>query len=252
MHTFAARYGDRAAFEALVDRLSTLGIDAAYATVALLGHHRSLDLGVRAAEAIANRVTGSREAANFAHYAVIGMTSTFEMDSFNSGFIRHSSPHPSIDVWAELVETWTLRNDATEIERFRLLLAASQLGSARAVDSLETLVCSLMNPDDSRFDAEDELGQHMRAAIDELRQKRRPLPLTVGERFARALRPNVPFAGIAAIAAHADRAALDLLVLIHNDSQTWGRRAEFAEATETLASRLGVIVTRAGDNLMCS
>ena len=252
MLTFAARYGDRAAFEALLDRLSTLGIDVACAAVALLGHYRSRELGIRAAEAIATRVTRTSEAVNFAGSAEIGMNYVFDMDSFRNGVMRRSSPHPSQDVWSELVETWTRWNDATEIEQLRLLLAASQLGSARAVDSLETSVCSLMNPDDARFDAEDEVGHHIRAGIDELRQKRRLLPMTVGERFARALRPNVQYAGVDAIAAHADRAALDLLVRLHNDSRAWQMRGTLSETIETLAGRLGVIVTKAGNDLKCS
>ena len=253
MLTFAARYGDRAAFEALVDRLSTLETDVAWAAVALLGHYRSRELGTRAAEAIGTRViTRTGEAVNFAERAVIGMNYIYEMDSFSSGSLHRSSPHPSLDVWAELIETWIRRNDATEIEHLKLLLASSQLGSARSVDSLEASVCSLMNPDDSRFDAEDELGHHIRAAIDELRQKRRMLPLAVAERFARCSRPNIRYAGIAAIAAGADRTALDLLVRLHNDSSEWETRVDLSEPIESLAGRLNVIVTKAGRDLKCS
>ena len=98
MLTFAARYGDRAAFEALLDRLSTLGIDVAWAAVALLGHYRSRELGIRAAEAIGTRVTRTSEAVNFAESAVIGMNYVFEMDSFRSG---------SACVAPRLIHHWT-------------------------------------------------------------------------------------------------------------------------------------------------
>ncbi len=74
------------------------------------------------------------------------------------------------------------------------LSAASRLGSARAVSSLETLVCSLTDPDDRRFDVEDEYGLHIRAAINELPREGRLLPMTVGESFARASRANVTYA----------------------------------------------------------
>jgi hypothetical protein len=178
----------------------------------------------------------------------MGMTSVFEMDMFWGGAVLPSTPHPSLDAWAGLVETWTDRNDATEIERLRILVAAIELGSRRAVDVLEGLICGLRDPDDSRFNEEDKTGHHIRTAIDELRRKRRLLPLAVGERFARASRPNVPYAGIAAVAAHADRVALDLLLQLHNDSSE-DMHDQLLESIETLAGRLGLTVGNVGNVL---
>jgi catechol 2,3-dioxygenase-like lactoylglutathione lyase family enzyme len=248
MRAFAAADNDRDAFEWLVDRLPTLETDVAGATVVLLGHYPSRELGRRAADHIGARVTGAKEAADFARDAVMGMTTVFEMFSFRIGTLRPSPPHPSIDLWAGLVETWAETSDATEIERLRILVAATNLGSLRATDVLEGSIRGLTDPDDCRFNEEDEGGHHIRAAIDELRRKRRLLPLAVGERFARASRPNVPYAGIAAIAAHADRAALDLLLQLHNDSSE-RMRDTFSESIETLAGRLGLTVGKVGNVL---
>jgi hypothetical protein len=253
LQVFAARYGDREAFQGLVNRLATLELRIAEATVALLGHHPSRDLGVQAAEAAGSRVTSGREAVRFAQHVVTGVTTIFEMDYFQSGSLPPSPAHPSLDVWAELVETWIAQFDFTEVERFRILTAGSQLGSVRATSVLERLIRELSDPDDTRYDEEDEYGHYVRAALHELRLKRRLLPLEVGECFARASRANLAYAGIEAIAAHADRPALDLLLRLQDGSSEWGFRSTLSFAIETLAGRLGLcIIIDPGETLTVS
>jgi hypothetical protein len=252
MRVFAARYGDREALQGLVNRLATVDLQIAEAAVALLGHHPSRDLGMQAAEAVGFRVTSGEEAVRFAQNAVIGMTRIFEMDLFQSGILVPSPPHPALDGWAELLETWIARSDFTEIQRFRILTAATQLGSERAISVLEGLIRELSDPDDPGYDQEDEHGHHIRAAMHELRRKRRLLPLEVGERFARASRPNLPYAGIEAIAAHADQAALDLLLRHYNGSANWELSIALSGAIETLAGRLGLSIVKVADTLKVS
>jgi hypothetical protein len=103
------------------------------------------------------------------------------------------------------------------------------------------------NPDGREFD-DDEYGHTLRSAVDELRRRRRLIPLHAAERFARARRPNLPYAGIAAIAAHADRPALNLLVQLHG--QIDGFKAEALETLEILAGRLGVTLRRRSGRLV--
>jgi hypothetical protein len=239
---FAVRYGGREALEDLVNRLETVEASIAGATVALLGHHPSRDIGVRAAEAASRLVTTGEEAVRFAREAVNGLTFIFQMDVFQGGALVPSPPHPALDVWTELVETWIARFDFTEIQRLRILTSAAQLGSAQAVRVLEGLIRGLSDPDDPRYDQEDESGQYIRTAIYELRRRRRLLPLEVGERFARASRSNLRFAGVEAIAAHADRPCLDLLLRLHNDLSDWELRTILVADIETLAGRIGVSI----------
>ena len=244
MQVFAARYGDREAIENLIDRLATLELSIAGAIISLLGHHTSQDLGVRAAEAARSRVMNSEEAVSFAHHAATGLTSIFQMDSFQAGVLAPSPPHPALNEWAELVETWMDQFDFSEIQRFRLLTAATQLGSDRAIGILERLISQLSDPDDSRYDEEDPHGQHLHRAMYQLRRKRRILPLEVGERFARASRFALPYSGIEAIAAHADRNSLDLLLRLHNAASNWELRSTLSAEIETLAGRLGLSILR--------
>ncbi len=249
MLTLAARHGNEEAFRHLIGNLATADILIAGTTISLFGHYPSRDLGVTAAEAVQSRVHDAKEAAEFASYAVTGMTYIFEMDSFGSGTLQTTSPHPAIDVWIDLVESWIDRNDLTEIQRIKITTAALNLGSTRVLDRLENLVLAIEDPDDTRFNGEDEYGHTIRRAIDELRSRRKLLSLSVAERFARAKRHNVPYAGIGAIAAHGNRLALDLLVAIHNEPSRNDMRSELFEAIEPLAGRLGLRVMRAGNRL---
>jgi hypothetical protein len=250
MLAFSARYGDEPAFRELVNGLGTAELRLAGATVALFGHYPMRELGVAAAESVRRRVNSAKEAAAFAGFAVIGMTSVFEMDSFQCGVLQSAPPHPALGAWADLVEDWMDRNDASEIERITIVVAAVRLASRQAIDRLEGIVHGLGDPDDARFDTEDEYGMTIRSAFDELRRKRRLLPLSLAERLARAQRSNVPFAGVEAITAHSNHAALDLLVALHNHRpEAADLRSTLFEAIEPLAARLGVTIVRVGRSL---
>lgn len=247
---FSVQYGDEQTFRRLVADLGTADIRMAAATIALFGHYPVRELGMVAAESVRTRVNSAKEATTFAGNAVIGMTCAYEMDGLGGGGVgRPVPPHPAIDAWAELVEDWMDQDDASDIERIRIIVAALSLGSLRAVDRLESVIRGLGDPDDMRFDAEDELGSTIRNAIDELRRKRRLLPLSLAERLARAKRPNVPFAGVGAIAAHGSRVALDLLVALYNQTTEGVLRGTVFEAIEPLAGRLGVMIVGDGRSL---
>jgi NACHT domain len=249
MLAFSARYGDEQAFRLLIGDLTTADLRLAGATISLFGHYPYRDLGTSAAAAVQDRVCDSREAAAFASHAATGMTYIFEMDGFDSGLLQPAPPHPALDAWADLVETWMDRNDATEIQRITIAVAALRLGSLRAIDRVESLVHAIGDPDDVRFDQEDEHGHTIRAAVDELQRRRRLLPLPLAERFVRANRPNVPYAGVNAIAARGDRSALDLLITLHNEPPKADLRSTLFEAIEPIAGRLGVTVVRDGQRL---
>lgn len=249
MLTFSARYGDEQAFRMLVENLATADLRFASATVSLFGHYPFRDLGITAATAVHTRVHDAREAAAFASSAATGMTYIFEMDSFRSGTLQHAPPHPAIDAWLELVESWMDRDDATEIQQITIAVAALRLGSLRAADRLECLVLALSDLDNTRYDEEDQDGHTIRSAIDELQRKRRLLPLPLSESFVRTKRANIPYAGVYAIAAHRDRPALDLLIALHNEPPKADLRSVLFEAIEPLAERLGVTVVRDGPSL---
>ncbi|WP_460109441.1 hypothetical protein [Pseudomonas sp. S3_H04] len=139
--------------------------------------------------------------------------------------------------------------DTSEIQRITIALSAVKLGSLGAIDRLERLVYALGDPDDARFDEEDEYGHKIRSAVDELQRRRSLLPLSFAERFARCQRPNIPFAGVNSIVAHGNRPALDLLITLYNDPSVSNLKNTLFEAIEPIAGRLGVTVLRADQRL---
>ena len=111
------------------------------------------------------------------------------------------------------------------------------------------MVLAIEDPDDSRYDEGDQLGQGMREAVSEVRRWNGPIPLDLATRLTRAGRANVPYAGIAAIGAHGTRDALDLLIALHNEQGDRHHRSTLAGEIETLAGKLGVFIQRDGASL---
>lgn len=248
MVVWAARYGNITAYRMLLERLPTLDIDLASKTVSLLGHYRSRAIGVRAAEFVAMRNMSAQEVTTMASSAVAGTTYIYDMDYFDGGTMRYCPPHPSIDAWAELVETWSVRNDLSFLERLRVLQNSVNLGSQRDLDRLEEALLTVTDPDAPEYD-KDDYGHDLRSALDELRKRRRLLPLEVGELFARARKPNVPYGGIASIGAHTNRSAVDLLVRLYGDLDDWHYKSQVMETLETLSGRLGLTLRKRGNEL---
>lgn len=249
MLLLSARHGDEQAFRIMVGELATTDIRFAEATISLFGHYPIRDLGIAAAAAIKTRVHDSRTAAAFADRAVIGMTYIFEMDSFDGGVLLPAPLHPAIDIWTDLVEDWMDRKDLSEIQGITIALAATQLGSVRAIDRLERLINALGDPDDAQFDEEDKYGNKIRSAIDELQRRRNRLPLILAERFARSQRPNIPYAGVNSIAAYRNRPALDLLITLYNEQPGIHLSNTLLDAIEPIAGSLGITVVKTDRHL---
>ena len=89
------------------------------------------------------------------------------------------------------------------------------------------------------------MGHILSAVFREVRRRKIAVPLVIAERFVRSKRPNVPGAGISAIAAHANMEALHLLIRLHNTLDDWHERDMLANAIEQLAARLRVTIIRA-------
>lgn len=245
----SARFNDEKAFRIMVRDLATIELRFAKVTISLFGHYPNKDLGIAAAAIIRDRVKDSQSAVAFADQAVLGMKYIFEMDSFGGGTLMPAPPHPALDAWANLVEDWLDLTEISEIQQIIIAVSAVRLGSVRAIDRLERLVYALGDPDDARYDEEDEHGHHIRSAVDELQRRRSILPLPLAERFARSQRPNVPFAGVKSIAAHGNRTALDLLVILYNEPSKASLKSTVFESIEPIAGRLGVTVVKTKQRL---
>jgi hypothetical protein len=246
----AARFGDREAFAALVEMLPTLSSLVAQQVISLFGHHPGRTLAERAAALVEARVTTGTEAVTFAHSAETGMLYVYDMDLGFGGGLHDASPHAGTATWAQLLEAWSDRSDLSDTQRMGILTAAARLGAIRAQTRLGEIVLAIEDPDAPRYYEDDDYGHTMRSAVSEFRRRRPLIPLEVAERFARAKRPNVPYEGISAIAAHGDRAALDLLITLHSELSDWGARDTLESTIETLSAKLDLVIRRSNGALV--
>jgi len=242
---FAARFGDRATFEELVEAIPVKSIEVVGQTISLFGHHPGRELAERAAHLVEARVNSGADASSLAHSVTTGMLYIYEMDYGLGGTLHHTQPHAGVQRWMEAVETWSARDDLSEIQRLRLLTAGAQLGSKVARVQLEATVLALSNPDDSRYDQEDDYRHVITSAIREARRRRPLLPLQLAERFVRAKRPNLPQTGISAIEAYESLDAMKLLISLHSELSDWYVNDALANAIEGLAAKLGLVVCKA-------
>lgn len=245
----AARHGDRAAFEQLIEELPIMTTQLVHQTLALFGHHPGRTLAARAAELVETRSASAEDIASFASGAYFGMRYIYEMDWGFGGSARETHPHAGTPIWADLLTRWLERNDLSASQRMDVATHGAKLGSERAKQVLISLVLAIEDPDDPRYDDGDGFGQAMRTAVDETRRWHGQIPLDLADRLARAKRPNVPFAGIAAIEAHGDRTALNLLLRLHRETKEWFDRSALEGAIEKLASKLSIFVKRSGEML---
>jgi hypothetical protein len=242
----AARYGDREMFEALIEEIPTLPALIVRETLALFGHHPGAALAERAAELVSERPLPPEEVVSFASGADLGMRYVYEMDYGFGGSLRETSAHAGTSIWAGLLTRWLDRDDLSDGRRMEIATHAGKLGSEGAKRALLEMVLAIGDPDDPRHDDGDGFGQTLRTAVDETRRWYGHIRLDLAERLARARRPNVRYAGIAAIEASGDRAAVDLLLRLHREAEMWGDRDTLESSIERLASKLSIFVRRRG------
>jgi len=132
---FSARFGDRLAFEQLLEKMGDGQIELAAQAVSLFGHHPGRVLAERAADLAEEHIGDGKDAARLGHAATTGMLYIFEMDFGMGGALRHAAPHAGTGRWMQLVEKWSERDDLGVVQKLELLTSASQLGSIRARDA---------------------------------------------------------------------------------------------------------------------
>lgn len=128
----AARHGDRAAFEKLIEELPTMTAQLVHQTLGLFGHHPGRALAARAAELVGARLASANDIASFAGGADIGMRYVYEMDWGFGGSLRETQPHAGTGIWADLLTRWLDRNDLSDSQRMDIASHAAKLGSEPA------------------------------------------------------------------------------------------------------------------------
>jgi hypothetical protein len=237
---YAARYGDEAAFESLIDRIDTLSVYLIGLVLSLFGHHRRLDISERAVALLRKREISSSDVVSLAPSIRTGMLSIFEMDWLGGGALAPCPPHPALSLFASLVDEWIFSQtlQLSFEQRVRAYDVASQLGLKHATVALQTLIAQAAQRNSVAAEPNDWDWHHnVSNALIELTQKRRLLDLAALATLVRMNGPNSAMRSVAMIAAHGSAEALEMLVTLYAETADWHRRGDILAEIESLAGR---------------
>jgi len=241
MLVLASRLGNADAYDELVSRLDTLDNDILHQTLNSLGTVGNSSAEELARSKLARRDFPPQDIPDIIGSVLTGLTNKIDGHGWDT-FALEAVPLPSsFQSWMSIVDEWLDVKGLTTIQRLRAISRVLEY-RPELIDEIKEIVFSIEDPDDDVWNNEDEHGHHLRGALDDVRRHRVVVPLEFAKKFALAERPNLMFAGIAAIAAHFSHEALDLLVSIYKSASHEDKGFVF-EAIETLATRLGVVLS---------
>lgn len=252
LQLFEARFGDRAAFEQLVDGISHSPIVHAATTIALFGHYPNRELAERAATLIQKRSLSSNDIVRIANSVTTGMLHIFEMDFQFGGTLRQAPPHPGLQSWIELLDHWADRHDLNPRDQLDVLAAGTGVGSDWARSRLEAMVFSIENMDAPEWVDGDEMGHSLSDAIREVQRRKPLLPLPFIERLLRSTRYNIATRGIAALKALGNDKALQRLIDFHGSISDWHLKDTASNTLESMAAKQGMMIQRDTHNYRMS
>lgn len=236
---YQLRAGARDAFVSMIDRVEHAPLDVVQAVMVSMNHFPEKALGDLILAKLQHRSDPPSAAVEFAGAAIVGLTKRISHDGWNYYGVDEAPRHPSWSAWSPMFDRWIATAGLSKVERLRMFHCLVDI-RPELLPEIRDIVFSATEPDSTEWD-EDDGGHCLRSAMDELRRHRVPIPLNLAERFVRARRANLPYAGVSAIAAEATDDALRSLIGLY---KTVDRdvRATILEALEVVAARLGVTI----------
>lgn len=235
---YQLRAGDRAAFEEMIDRIEQAPIDVVQNILASLNSIPDAALGHAVLAKVRARSDTPSNIVGLAGTALVGLTKRLTMDSWDGYGMEDAARHPAWPAWRQVFDDWIATEGLSTVERLCLINRMLEI-RPELVRELQEVIFSATEPDSPEWD-EDKDGHHLRSGMDELRRRGVLIPLSLAETFVRAKRPNLRYAGAAAIGAHGTRDALDLLLALYRSIRK--DRSSIVEEIEVLAARLGVTI----------
>ena len=238
LRVYQIRAGDKAALETMIGRLEKAPLDVVQAVLVSLNCAPDAALGQAVLDKVKTRTVVPTDIVGLAGAALTGLTERLTMDGWNSYGIEEAPRHPAWSAWRPMFDDWILTEGLAPLERIRLIVQLLEIRSD-LLPELQTIVFSATEPDGPEWD-KDEWGHNLRSGMDELRRRNIPIPLTLAEAFVRSKRPNLRYAGVAAIGAHATQEALDLLLHLYRSVKV--DRSSILAELEMVAARLGATI----------
>lgn len=213
LRVYQMRTGDRDALTVLIDRIETARHDVVTNILASLNSVPDRALGEAVLAKVRLRHDPPSTVPGLAGSALTGLTHVVVSDGWNSYALDEAPRHPAWAAWQPMFDDWIATEGMSVMGRLRLIERMLEI-RPDLIPELEAIIFSATDPDGEAWDEDDD-GHHLRAGMDELRRRRVVIPLPLATTFATAKRPNLHYAGISAIGAHATREALDLLLVLH-------------------------------------
>ena len=246
LQLFEARFGDRVAFERLVEGIQQIPIQHAATTFALFGHFPDRALAERAVTLICKRILSTEELVRIANSVGTGMLYIFEMDFRFAGILRPARPHPGVAACTDLLEDWIGRGSLSPQGRLTVATVAAQLGSEWARAKLEADVLAIDDMDGPEWLKDDAGGHALSHALREVLRRKPILSSALIDRVVASSRYNIAATGISALQVLGDADALRRLIDIHQAKSDWFLRDTIANAIELMAAKQGVLVQKIG------
>jgi hypothetical protein len=241
LRVYQIRAGVRAALETMIERLEEAPLDVVQAVLASLNSIPDILLGQAVLVKVKLRADAPPDIVGLAQSALIGLTRRLEMDGWSSFAMEDAPRHPAWQAWGQMFDDWIATDGFAPLERLRLIVALIEI-RPDLLPELQAIVFSATEPDGPEWDA-DEGGHILRSGMDALRRRRVLIPLSLAEAFVRAKRPNLRFAGVAAIGAYGTQEALDLLLTLYRTTRE--DRSTIFQEIEVVAARLGLTIMSA-------
>ncbi|MEL6860123.1 MAG: NACHT domain-containing protein [Pseudomonadota bacterium] len=243
---FAARYGDQKAMEQLVTDIELNPSEIVAATISLFGHYRSESLASRSAQAIACRGWTLDERRSLASGVRTGMTTIFQMDSFECGTLEYCPRHPGAVHFEGLLESWSGDPGFSTLEALSYDLCLAELGYGEADSRILNRVEDVLRAND--VDLIDWENAHtLGGGLRYLRKKSRIPSISFLEKAIQKSSHNAVMYCYDMLADIGTYDALDSLLSAYNNNENQARNLAY-DALERLSGRLGVrIEDRSGE-----
>jgi len=243
---YAVNAGNRAVFDDLVSRVSTMDAEMLCATMALFGHVLERAPVERAVAGIAGRSWDARDRRSIAGSLATGLTYRMEMFGLRSGTLETIPRHPGRSVPFALLEQWMSLNDYEPRDHLHLALDAVRLGVPGAASSLRRIFDAAMA---APVEEESTDGMLAGRALEVLYANGEAPPLEELEDLALTSTYNLASSVVALIAKGTSRREADVLIRLHGSVRSGMLRSVILAVLEPLAGRLGLRITRSGNKL---
>lgn len=246
---FAVSHGSGAAFEGILERFGDLGREMVATACALLGHFPTIEAAERLRAALGTRSWDAAERDAISSGLRTGLTGRLEILSLSCGTVEATRMHPGSRLLIPLLSEWADLGDQDAFDRLRMTLDLVRIGHEGAIADVRPRLAAVLTANERSGRDVHDRDLVVGHAIEALQDRGDPLSLGELEAIARTRTHNARTSALRAIARQGTVAACDSMMALYPDLTDAASRDALLDALRALASRLGLRVMLAGDEL---